>query len=138
MTLKLDWHGDEVGKDVLKNVGAAMTEFGLRCETAAKNRLQPLGRGVRTGTLRRSIHLAEPGYSWRGDNVKPSPNTPERGGQDAKPVERQGKLTLELGSGMEYALVVHQDHPNAHHYITYAVDEMKPKLPSILERHKLK
>ncbi len=137
----LKWNGNEVRRDALKGVSAAMTEFGLRCETAAKSRLQP-GHGVITGTLRRSIHSAVPGYSWQGDNVA---NGPERGGQEAEPVEKNGKLTLELGSGMEYALAIHQGWElgykktrgsfAGYHFLTEAVTEQKPKLPSILEKH---
>ena len=137
--VKLNWEGDKVERVALDHVSDAMVEFGLRCETAAKKRLQP-GHGVKTGTLRRSIHLATPGYNWPADNVEPSPTTPERGGNEADPAEKKCKLVLELGSGMEYAMAVHQGHGSfeGYHFLTEAVDEQKPKLPSILERHRLK
>lgn len=138
MASRLNWRGDEVGKDVLKGVASGLAEFGLRAETASKRRLQP-GHGVKTGTLRRSIHCATPGYSWDSDNVEPAPDTMERGGQPAEPRKQSGKLTLEIGSGMEYAMAVHQGHGSfeGYHYITEAVKEIKPKLPAILKRHQL-
>lgn len=121
---------------MLQGLAAGLTEFGLRCETAAKRRLQP-GHGVKTGTLRRSIHTASPGYNWEGDNVTPANGTPERGNREATPAEKSGKLTLELGSGMEYAMAVHQGHGSfeGYHYLTEAVEEQKPKLTGILKGH---
>ncbi len=134
--MALHWRGDGVGRGVLAGTAGALTEFGLRCETAAKRRLYP-GHGVETSTLRRSIHSAVPGYSWQDDNVSPSQSTPERGGQEAKPAEHNGKLTLELGSGLEYALPVHQGHGSheGYHFLTEAVEEQRPKLPAILQQH---
>jgi hypothetical protein len=136
MAFNLNWKGDEVRLNAIKGVSGAMTEFGLRCETAAKRRLQP-GHGVITGTLRRSVHTATPGYNWRADNVKPLKSAPERGGQEAFPALKNGNLTLELGSGLEYAMAVHQGHGSfeGYHYMTEAVVEQKPKLPAILEKH---
>lgn len=148
----LKWFGDDIKKNMEAAAGEALTEFGLRCETAAKKRLQP-GHGVETGTLRRSIHSAVPGYNWRSDNVEPSDSSPERGGQGTEPVEKNGKLTLELGSGLEYAMAIHQGWEagykrpgskskrgmrgnfSGYHFLTEAVEEMKPKLPGILEKH---
>lgn len=131
----LKWFGDDIQRKTLEGASEGLTEFGLRCETAAKKRLQP-GHGVKTGTLRRSIHIAEPGYSWQGDNVTPAPGAPERGGQEAQPVQKSGKLTLEIGSGMEYAMAVHQGHGSfsGYHYLTEAIAEQKPKLEGIIAR----
>jgi len=136
MASRLVWRGNQVQADVEQGLAAGLAEFGLRCEAAAKKRLQP-GHGVKTGTLRRSIHTATPGYTWAGDDVLPSPSTPERGGQETSPAERGGKLTLELGSGMEYAMAVHQGHGDfsGYHFLTEAVAEEAPRLPAILKRH---
>ncbi len=136
MKVRFDWKGEDVQQRVLRGIAEGLTEFGLRCETASKRRLQP-GHGVKTGTLRRSIHLATPGYSWVGDNVTPDDSTAERGGEEVEPAEVNGNLTLQLGSGLEYAMAVHQGHGSfeGYHYITEAVAEQKPKLPEILKRH---
>lgn len=136
MASTLNWKGDEVGRNVREGLKAGLTEFGLRCETAAKRRLQP-GHGVRTGTLRRSLHIAEPGYSWQGDNVPPSSGSPERGGKVAAAGEKGSKLSMELGSGLEYAMAVHQGHGSfeGYHFLTEAVAEQSPKLLGILKRH---
>ena len=117
----LDWRGKQVEGDVLAKVADALTEFGLRCEANAKQRLRPSeqsggewvkggGHGVRTGTLRRSIHCASPGYSWESDDAEPGPGTPDRGGDRAQPELVSGQLTLQIGSGLNYAIYVHQDH----------------------------
>jgi len=149
MASTLNWRGDDLKRRVLQQAAAGLTEFGLRCETGAKRRLRPSeqdasgdfvpggGHGVRTGTLRRSIHTATPGYGWDGDNVEPSSGAPERGGQAAKPREQSGRLTLELGTGMEYGLEVHQSHYDAtvFHFIVSSVEQEAPKLPGILKRH---
>jgi hypothetical protein len=78
MTIKLNWNGKEVLKAVESNVAKALGEFALEVEAAAKKELKKSpsekvngkkrylkgqGMGVRTGTLRRSIHTAQPGYN---------------------------------------------------------------------------
>ncbi len=136
MSVRFDWRGEDVERRVKRGVAEGLMEFGLRSETGAKRRLQP-GHGVITGTLRRSIHCATPGYSWAGDNVVPDDSTPERGGEEAEPAEVNGNLILQLGSGLEYAMAVHQGHGSfeGYHYITEAVAEQKPRLSEILKRH---
>ena len=136
MASVLKWRGDELGRNVLQGASDGLTEFGLRCERSAKKRLQP-HHGVETGTLRRSIHTAGPGYNWRADDVAPSNATPERGGQAAEPAGKSGKLTLELGTGLRYGMAVHQGFGSfaGYHYLTEAVAEERPGLPGIMKRH---
>jgi hypothetical protein len=136
MMLKINWLGNNIQRHVEAGLSSGLAEFGLRCEAAAKTRLQP-HHGVKTGTLRRSLHTATPGYNWAGDNAMPSAASPELGGETAEPSNKSGKLTLEIGSGMEYSLAVHQGHGSftGYHFLTEAIAEQSPKLGGILKRH---
>uniref|UniRef100_A0A6H1ZEQ8 Tail protein n=2 Tax=viral metagenome TaxID=1070528 RepID=A0A6H1ZEQ8_9ZZZZ len=124
---------------VQTNVAEALGEFGLRVEGHAKRELQK-GHGVLTGTLRRSIHTAGPDYSWSGDDVEPSPSAPERGGVLAKAVKTAVGLVVQVGSGLRYALAVHQGHGSfkGYHYLRKGLNKAKKELPEVLKRHKLK
>lgn len=95
------------------------------------------GRGLRTGTLRRSIHLATPGYPWPTDHVEVSERTPERGGQAERPAVEGTTLRIELGSGMKYARRIHQEHynPTVNGYIVKAGEEVRADVPGILKKH---
>lgn len=133
------WNGDEIGKAVAQNVASAMGEFGLRVEGYAKKELKK-GHGVITSTLRRSIHVAQPGYNWSGDDVKPGPGTPERGGQKFEALVNGRKITIEVGSGLGYALPVHQGHHSfeGYHFLTIGLEKAKPEMPIVLSKYKLK
>lgn len=142
----LNWKGDEVVDEMLGNMEAAIGEFGLRAEGKAKTKLRPSerigktwvkggGHGKRTAHLQRSIHTAQPGHSWAGED-----GASEMGGKLVQAGRKGLKVVLEFGSGLLYALKIHQEHndPVVHHFLTDAVDETKPELPEILEKHKLK
>ena len=115
---------------------SALTEFGLRLEAAAKLELRP-GRGVITGTLRRSIHMSGLDYQWEGDDTAPGSNTPERGGQSPDIQKRKGSLAMVFGSGLVYAMPVHQGHRSfpGYHFITDPYARLLPTFPDILEKH---
>lgn len=132
----LNWQGDEAKRQVLENVAAAMAEFGLTVEGESKKELRK-GHGVLTGTLRRSIHTALPGYDWGGDDVEPSNGSPERGGEMAIP--ESDNVTVQVGSGLSYAMAVHQGHHSfqGYHYLTNGLNKAKGKLAGILARHKV-
>lgn len=145
---RLVWLGDKVADEVFdKVVMPALTEFGLRAETASKAKLKISlqdenkdwvkggGRGKRQGTLQRSIHLAPPDYAWGGDADGDS----ELGGREVTPVKSGDRVTLSLGSGIEYAIYVHELHynPEVNGFIIRSVEEEKAKLPSILDRYAL-
>ncbi len=134
MTLK--WFGDDVRRTKLAQVADAMGEFGLRVETASKRELQP-GHGVRTGTLRRSIHCAPPDYPWTSDNIESADGMPDLGGKEVKPVDKGGKMVLEVGSGLEYSMPIHQGFGSfeGYHYLTNGLEKMRPELPKIIKRH---
>lgn len=132
------WRGKEITQEVLQNVAAALGEFGLRAEGHAKKELRK-GHGVITGTLRRSIHTAGPAYNWTADQVEPSAGSPERGGGNVNAEIQNQRAVLMLGSGLTYALAVHQGHHSfeGYHYLTNGVDKARGELPAILKRHAL-
>ena len=135
---ELIWKGDEVLKTTQENAAKIISEFALTVEGEAKKELRK-GHGVETGTLRRSIHTALPGYDWGGDDVEPSAGAIERGGEAAMP-EMADQLTVEVGSGLVYAMAVHQGHHNftGYHYLTNGLKKAQGKLPSIIARHQVK
>lgn len=145
---RLDWRGLELDRRVAAGLGTGLTEIGLRIEAKAKARLKPSeqvddewveggGHGKRTGTLQRSIHNARLGYDWGSDNVEPSESSPERGGQGVPPIEEADALWIEVGSGLEYAMPVHENHydPDVVQFILQAVDDVKPHVPAIIKRN---
>lgn len=146
----LKWRGPEVVKAVAGNVAKAMGEFGLRVEGNSKKELKK-GHGVITGTLRRSLHVAQPGYNWSGDNVAASKRkvrkgvvvqegSPERGGQIFDAVVNGSKITIQVGSGLNYAMPVHQGHHSfeGYHFLTNGLEKTKPQLQSVLKKYRLK
>lgn len=136
----LNWRGDEVVKLTEEQAMAIMGEFGLTAEGESKKDLKK-GRGVKSGTLRRSIHAESPQYNYAGDNVEPSSGSPERGGKLVKAV-RDGshRFVVALGSGLVYAMKIHQGWGSflGYHYITNGVDKTKAKLGAIIGRHQVK
>jgi hypothetical protein len=135
---KLNWKSDEVLRTTKENGAKILAEFALTVEGESKKELKK-GHGVLTGTLRRSIHTALPGYNWGSDDVEPSAGTPERGGGEAIP-EASGQMTVEVGSGLVYAMAVHQGHHNfsGYHYLTNGLTKAKGKLAAIIARHQVK
>lgn len=144
----LNWKGATVNAEIERRLKGAVAEIALRIEAKAKTKLQPSqqvngrfvkggGRGLRTGTLRRSIHAAKPTYNYGGDNVTAAAGTPERGGQEPMP-ERDGKrLMAAVGSGLGYAVYVHQAHynPAVQGFITRSAEEVMPDALRIVRRH---
>ena len=150
---RLEWHGEGLKRIVEANAAQIIAEFGLTVEGEAKKELRKK-HGVLTGTLRRSIHTALPGYNWDDDNVEPKKQrrkrnaekklevvsgTPERGGQLVIPATTGGQIKIEVGSGMSYAMAVHQGHQSfsGYHYLTNGLSRAKRKLNSIINRHKV-
>lgn len=132
------WRGAEVSQEVAERVAKALGEFGLRAEAHSKKELRR-GHGVLTGTLRRSIHTATPGYTWQNDDVPPSKVSPERGGRTVEGAVKNDRITVQLGSGLVYALAVHQGHHSfeGYHYLTNGIDKARPELPAVLRKYKL-
>lgn len=135
---ELNWKGDEVLRITKENGAKIISEFALTVEGEGKKELKK-GHGVLTGTLRRSIHTALSGYDWGGDDVPPDAAAPERGG-DAVIPEAADQMTVEVGSGLVYAMSVHQGHHNfsGYHYLTNGLKKAQAKLDSIIARHQVK
>ncbi len=104
--MPLDWRGKEVLDQIAKAALAAVDEFDLRVEAAAKRELYP-GHGVRTGTLRRGIQ--------------------------ASPARHEGSRVVgSVGvKGVKYALRIHY----RYQYITNGFDRVRPSFQSIYRRH---
>lgn len=133
------WRGKEIAQAVANNVAKALGKFALRVEGHSKRELRR-GHGVLTGTLRRSIHTAQPGFNWGGDDVKPAPQTPELGGRVFTALIQGKKVTIQVGSGLKYALPVHQGHHSfeGYHYLTNGLEKAKPELAQDLAEYRLK
>ena len=135
--MPLNWKGKQVEDQATRRLSNALVDIGLDIEGEAKKELHK-GHGVLTGTLRRSIHSAEVDYNWQGDDVAPSEGSPERGGQPAMPKLEARRLMITVGSGLGYALPVHQGHHSfgGYHYITNAVEKVRPRAGQHIARHK--
>lgn len=135
----ITWHDKEVIKLCEENLAEIMAEFALTAEAEAKKELVK-GHGVETGTLRRSIHADGVDYDFGGDNVEPSESSPERGGKEIKPTKVEHKVTAALGSGLSYAMRIHQGWGKfpGYHYLTIGVDKARAKLDAIIGRHQVK
>jgi hypothetical protein len=142
MKWRLNWRGAEVAKLASDQVIEIMSDVGLAAEGNAKRELAK-GHGVITGTLRRSIHAATPGYGWSGD----AGGTGERGGSRVRAERSGGRIHIEVGSGLEYAMAIHQGWSNSnglrgsfsgYHYLTNGVEKTRAQVPAIVTRWKLK
>ena len=132
------WRGKEVTQEVARNVASALGEVALRAEGHAKRELRK-GHGVVTGTARRSIHTAEPGYNWGSDDVAASDASAELGGKMVTAAIQGSRITVQLGSGLGYALPLHQGHQGfeGYHFLTIGVDKAKKEVPEVLKMHQL-
>lgn len=136
------WRGKEVTQEVARNVASALGEIALRAEGHAKRELQK-GHGVITGTLRRSIHTAQPDYQWTSD----ASGSGERGGKLVPALIMGSMITVQVGSGLVYAMAIHQGWTlgykktkgafAGYHFLTIGVDKAKKEVPDVLKRHKL-
>lgn len=135
----LNWKGDQVVDEVEDNAILILGEFGLAVEGEAKQELRP-GHGVKTGTLRRGIHAAKPGYNWAADNIVPSNSAPNLGGKIVSAVRKGGRLVVSVGVGLIYAMTVHQGHGSfkGYHYLTNGLEKARSKhLRKIIKRHRV-
>jgi len=110
----------------------ALPDIGLDIEGEAKQQLYP-GHGVLTGTLRRSIHAASPSHNFAADSAGS-----DLGGQAPAPEKVGDVLVIAIGSGLIYALAVHQGHHafEGYHYLTLGVEKVQPRVDQHLARHK--
>jgi hypothetical protein len=124
------WNGVRLTQRALDIVAEAMEEVGLRCEGAAKKQLKK-GRGVITGTLRRSIHTAIPDYNYFDDDVKPSSGSPERGGRGTQGRIVGKKVMIALGAGVKYAFFIEKRYG----YIKEGVESQRKNAPAVIKRY---
>lgn len=134
--VKLNWQGKQLLKKLASGLSDGLVEFDHEVAEAAKAQLWP-GHGVETRTLKRSIHGAAPDYNWRGDNVTPSDKSPERGRRPFKAKVIGNKIMGVVGSGMVYAMAIHQGFESfaGYHYITTGLQKKLSDLPRIFQRN---
>jgi len=148
VNFQLNWRGPQVAAAVNSQVVAPLLgEIGLAVEREGKLQLYA-GHGLISGALRSSIHTAEPGYNWNADNVDSLRGAPQRGGKLVAAAQQLGKLVVQVGSGMVYAMAIHQGWPQGYpglrgsfagyHYLTNAVERVRPLVASMAARHRLK
>jgi hypothetical protein len=135
------WQPEVAVDEKLAKLAVAYGRFGLHVEACSKKVLQK-GHGVLTGTLRRSIHTAEPGYDWsqdasavtiKGKREKGASYT--LGGKLVVAVVRERRVSLLVGSGLKYALKIHNGFGGfpGYHYLTLGLKKATPDLPKFLK-----
>ena len=123
--MSLNWKGDALLRKMRRTAAAAGQEIGLRIEGAAKQQLVK-GRGVLTGTLRRSI-TAQPVEVFR-DIVAVTVAT------DAETVMAEGSKKQKIvaaGTKLRYAMIVHRRIP----YMTDGLKRVKPQVIKVWKKH---
>lgn len=134
MKWKFKWEGPRIVELSMDAIMDIMSDAGLDAEGNSKRELYK-GHGVVTGTLRRSIHAAPYGYGWAGDS-----GGGEMGGRRVRPTRQGHRVVLEVGTGLGYAMPVHQGHHSfaGYHFMTNGVNKTKGSMPGIIARHRLK
>ena len=134
---KLKWRGKKIVGMLDEAAISALSIFGLKVEAGGKKELQP-GHGVVTGTARRSIHAAGINYNFHDDDVEPGSSTPELGLKSVEAdIKKKGaKLSVVIGSGLQYAMPLHQGHHDfeGYHFLTKPYNELKDDFHSFLFR----
>ena len=134
------WFGPEIVDEVENNIPNILGEIGLLVEGFAQDQLWP-GHGLLTGALLGSLHTAKPGYNWAADHFDTSkgPGFPRRGGRLALAINRGGIYWLQVGSGQNYAMPVHQGHRSfiGYHYLTIGLGLTLPEIPKVIARNKI-
>jgi len=139
---KLNWKGEEVKKIIGTMMENIVSDLG---HAAAGNAMKELtkGHGVVTATLQRSIHAAPPGYGWNSD-VGSGFNV---GGKKIVAIRRGSRVSVEVGSGLEYAMAIHQGWNNSnglrgtfegYHFLTIGVEKTRAQVPVIIRRNVIK
>lgn len=147
---RLNWKGSEVIAQTEEELCEILGDFGLAAEGESKKELHK-GHGVITGTLRRSIHIAEPGYTFSSDDKGGEGEDrafPEMGGKRIKGKKIGSQFVVLLGSGLSYAMAIHQGWNwqkgglvgvfAGYHYLTNGVEKAKKDLEQIISWRKSK
>jgi len=121
--MPLNWKGKRVEADVIRVLSLGLGDIGLDMEAEAKKQLYP-GHGVLTGTLRRSIHAASGDHNFAAEA-----EGQEQGGHAPEPSRQGDRLVIAVGSGLVYAMAVHQGHHSfeGYHYLTNALDIVRAR-----------
>jgi len=139
---KLDWKGEEVMKIVGTMMENIVSDLG---HATAGNAMRELtkGHGKVTATLQRSIHAAPPGHAWSSDVGSGM----KVGGKQIVAVRSGGKIRVEVGSGLEYAMAIHQGWNNSnglrgtfegYHFLTNGVEKTRAQVPGIIRSNVIK
>jgi hypothetical protein len=137
---ELRWNGQEVSNRVLDTVLIpAFSDFALDVEGTSKRQLKP-GAGKLTGTLQRSIHAADPDYKWSQDDIPPVRGSAEKGGRKVLAVRKGKTIIILVGSGLRYALPVHQGHGSyaGIPYLKNGLGAAQGRLKRHIERYSVK
>lgn len=131
---KLKWRGKKIEGLLDQAAVSALSKFGLMVEAGGKKELRP-GHGLVTGTARRSIHAAGVSYNYENDDVEPGTSTPEKGLKSVKAqIKKIGAiLSVVVGSGLRYAMALHQGHGSfeGYHFLLKPYDDLKGQFPEI-------
>jgi hypothetical protein len=140
---EFEWNGDAVKQEVLENMSKAMGELALEVEVSSERELRK-GHGLLFGDLRRSIHSALPGYDWGADDVE---GGPDRGGQLIEAEINGDQVSIQVGSGLAYAMPINQGWPEGYkkmhgsfigyHFMNNGLNKAKGDIDSILARHQV-
>ena len=130
----LVWRGPKIVGMLDEAAISALSIFGLKVEAGGKKQLYP-GHGVVTGTARRSIHAAGIEYNFADDDIEPGAQSPELGlkSVESEIQKKKNKISVVIGSGLRYAMALHQGHGSfeGYHFLLKPYDELKGDFPEI-------
>ncbi len=108
---RISWRGDQVVKEVTNKVRQAWSEIGQAVASEAQKQLYP-GHGVVSGELRSSIRATAT-------------------------VEKNGRLTLQVGSPLPYALYIEigGHNFNGYRYLRIGLAKVTPRILEFIKRH---
>ena len=124
---RVKWEGDKAGEQAKEAARLAVTRLGIGVVSEALP-----STPVATGTLRRSLHVAEPGADHATDFQRASGGEALHGGQSDKTIagNAKGRVVAQVGSWLVYALI--QELRRG--YLLPAFDRVKRNLPGLLKQ----
>jgi hypothetical protein len=133
---RVTWRGDEVRSDANAAAALALTRLGIGIVSEALPNT-PVAR-VRGGTLRRSLHVAEPGADHSGDFEAAKAGRDFSAGQTAQDRSIAGRargkrIVVQVGSWLKYALKQEISHKTKSGFIMNALQSSRRNLPGLLK-----